>query len=271
MEVGFTREDELLALNRFRCHQQVLCLSDVLNAGGRSIDQKYRARRSPTESWSHFIFPTKNPPARHIQLWHQALDAIAPRGWVMQRLRNYRELGHKHMEWFFEEGANEVLYKKGVVMDIYCPLLLANYERRQNHWSLTFRNEPQSDRGIYCSVKVIDPSTISISATATPPPKKAVPANFWEALANWGHSWMWEQLHIVGNDHWIQDSIQAEECIGRLIGSLVEKTPEAGSYRGELLGLMAIHLILLAVNKCRQDLGGLIHIFTDCLGAIKKV
>jgi hypothetical protein len=110
---------------------------------------------------------------------------------------------------------------------------------------------------------------------------------------------MWEQLHIVGNNHWIQDSIQAEECIavtdgsymkdlypnlnsaafifecskgrGRLIGSLVEKTPEAGSYRGELLGLMAIHLILLAVNECRQDLGGSIHIFTNCLGAIKKV
>jgi hypothetical protein len=111
------------------------------------------------------------------------------------------------MEWFFDEGANKVLHKKGVVMDIYCPSLLENYEQRQNHWSLTFRNEPQSDWGIYCSVKVIDPSTISVFATANPPPKKAVPATFWEALANWGHSWMWEQLHIVGNDHWIQDSI----------------------------------------------------------------
>jgi hypothetical protein len=178
MEAGFTREDELLALNRFRCHQQVLYLSDVLDAGGRSIDQKYRARRSPTESWSHYIFPTENLPARHIQLWHQALDAIAPRGWVTQWLHNYRELGHKRMEWFFDEEANEVLYKKGVVMDIYSPLLLANYERRQNYWSLTFRNEPQSDRGIYCSVKVIDPSTISISATATPPPKKGSTSYF---------------------------------------------------------------------------------------------
>jgi hypothetical protein len=172
MEAGFTREEELLALNRFHCHQQVLYSSNILDARGRLIDQKYRSQRSPNESWSHFIFPTENPPTRHIQLWHQTLESIAPRGWVAQRLRNFRELGHKRMEWFFNEGANEVLHKKGAVMDIYCPSLLENYEHRRNHWSLTFRNVPQSDRGIYCSVKVIEPSTISVSATANPPPPK---------------------------------------------------------------------------------------------------
>ncbi len=40
MEAGFTREEELLALNRFRCHQQVLYLFDVLDARGRLIYQK---------------------------------------------------------------------------------------------------------------------------------------------------------------------------------------------------------------------------------------
>jgi hypothetical protein len=33
---------------------------------------------------------------------------------------------------------------------------------------------------------------------------------------------MWEQLHIVGNDHWIQDSIQAEECIAVTDGSYMK-------------------------------------------------
>jgi hypothetical protein len=35
---------------------------------------------------------------------------------------------------------------------------------------------------------------------------------------------------------------------GRLMGSFVEHTRDACSYPGELLGLMAIHLILLAIN-----------------------
>jgi hypothetical protein len=58
---------------------------------------------------------------------------------------------------------------------------------------------------------------------------------------------------------------------GRLVGSFVEHTPDAGSYRGELLGLMAIHLILQGVNEVRQGLQGLVHIFSDCLGALNKV
>jgi hypothetical protein len=35
---------------------------------------------------------------------------------------------------------------------------------------------------------------------------------------------------------------------GRLMGTFVKHTRDTCSYRGELLGLMAIHLILLTVN-----------------------
>ena len=34
---------------------------------------------------------------------------------------------------------------------------------------------------------------------------------------------------------------------------------------------MAIHLILLAANKVRPDLRGLVSIYSDCLGALTKV
>jgi hypothetical protein len=58
---------------------------------------------------------------------------------------------------------------------------------------------------------------------------------------------------------------------GQLMGSFVKHTRDVCSYRGELLGLMAIHLILLAVNKCNPDLPGSIQIFSDCLGALNKI
>jgi hypothetical protein len=37
------------------------------------------------------------------------------------------------------------------------------------------------------------------------------------------------------------------------------------------LGLMAIHLILLAVNECSWNLQGVVHIYSDCLEALNKV
>ena len=45
----------------------------------------------------------------------------------------------------------------------------------------------------------------------------------------------------------------------------------ANAYRGELLGLMAIHLIILSVNKMNPKLSGSMEILSDCLGALKRV
>ena len=50
--------------------------------------------------------------------------------------------------------------------------------------------------------------------------------------------------------------------------------PEAStvcSYQGELVGLMAIHLLLLATNEVNPGLHGSVHIYLDCLGALDKV
>ena len=110
---------------------------------------------------------------------------------------------------------------------------------------------------------------------------------------------MWDNLAITGDLDWIAASIADNSCVavtngsymkdlypylnsaafilecskgrGRLMGSFVENTPNAGSYRGELLGLMAIHLILRSMNEISTDLRGSAHIYSDCLGALNKV
>ena len=58
---------------------------------------------------------------------------------------------------------------------------------------------------------------------------------------------------------------------GCLWGSFAEHTPDAGSYWGELLGLVAIHLILRGVNVVSPNLRGSVLILSDCLGALNKV
>jgi hypothetical protein len=110
---------------------------------------------------------------------------------------------------------------------------------------------------------------------------------------------MWDNLQWVGDDEWLARAITEGTCIavtdgsymrdlyatsnlaavltectkgrGRLWCSFLEASRAACSYRGELLGLMAIHLILLAINEVNPGLTGLVHIYCDCLGALRKV
>ena len=57
----------------------------------------------------------------------------------------------------------------------------------------------------------------------------------------------------------------------KAIGSFAEMSTAANSYQGELLGLMAIHLVLLGVEKLSPGLNGAVTIYSDCVGAIAKV
>ena len=65
--------------------------------------------------------------------------------------------------------------------------------------------------------------------------------------------------------------LECTEGGGKLIGSFAEKSKSANTYRGELLGLMAVHLLLLSVNWAKPGLSGECTIYSDCLGGLKKV
>jgi hypothetical protein len=148
-------------------------------------------------------------------------------------------------------------------------------------------------------VKKEDDGTATIIAHLMKPPDKIAPRNFQEVLIRWERTWMWGNLTWVGNDDWIGEAIRDESCIavtngsyikhlllsinsaalvlecskgqGRLWCSFPEQSSTGCSYRGELVGLMAIHLLLFVVNKVTPTLTGSVHIYSDCLGALDKV
>jgi hypothetical protein len=57
----------------------------------------------------------------------------------------------------------------------------------------------------------------------------------------------------------------------RIIGAFLEVIHVANTYRGDLLGLMAIHLIILIINKMNRELPGSVEIVLDCSRALKRV
>ncbi len=54
--------------------------------------------------------------------------------------------------------------------------------------------------------------------------------------------------------------IECSKGRSRVVGLFLETLLVANAYRGELLGLMNIHLILLSVNKLHQNLAGIVEI-----------
>ena len=58
---------------------------------------------------------------------------------------------------------------------------------------------------------------------------------------------------------------------GRIVWAFPEQPLAACAYRGELLGLLSIHLILLSVNAVYPELKGMAVIYSDCLGALGRV
>ena len=125
-----------------------------------------------------------------------------------------------------------------------------------------------------------------------------------QVLSEWGHTWMWESLNLSGDGEdkagaWLREAIKENTLVavtygsymkelypdmnscafilkcsrgrGRMSGAFSEQTMAACLYQGELLGLLAIHLILLSINKINPTLTGSVHIFSDCLGVLNKV
>jgi hypothetical protein len=183
-------------------------------------------------------------------------------------------------------------------MDVY-QRVEGRRTRGTARWELREESLPQEEVGKVCTVREVEQGRRVIVSSAEPPGLREMPATILKVLEEWGCTWMWKSLCLTGNDHWLEDAIEAGTCRavtdgsyikevlpnvcsaafilecsegrGRIVGSFPEQTVAACAYRGELLGLMAIHLILLAANKVRPDLEGTVDVFSDCVGALEKV
>jgi hypothetical protein len=120
---------------------------------------------------------------------------------------------------------------------------------------------------------------------------------FVDVLREWGCCWLWEHMSVEGGTDWIAQAITTGSLVavtdgsytrqldprscssafvldctqghGRLIRSFKEASRAANAYRGELLGLMAVHLILVSMNRVHNSLRGSKQVVSGCLGALQ--
>jgi hypothetical protein len=154
-------------------------------------------------------------------------------------------------------------------------------------------------RGDMATVEEGTLGTKTVCSVAPPPIRLIPPTDFLDVLHWWGQTWIWDDLMVTGGTDWIAQAIADNslvavtdgsyikehypelcsvafvlECTkgrGRLAGAFAEASVAANAYRGELLGLMAVHLLLLAVETVSPGLSGSAAIYSDCIGALGHV
>ena len=292
---------ELAILNRVRLHQEVLFVSDVLNARGSSVDQQYTVERPGGEKWSRFTFPREQPTETDMALWRNALYRISPMGRAVLRLREFTSAGHRRWDWRYDEGNNRLLHRAASndVLTVYEQTGPEGAPSRVNRWIRNDEVHVAELQGQLCSVKRLSDTAVSLQGTTAPPGAPPPAQTLLDVLAQAQERWLWEDIEITGDEEWIIHSIRDKSCVavtdgsymptavpgacsaafilecsrgrGTITGSFVERSPTACAYRGELMGLMAIHLILEGVNRISPGLPGEVHLFSDCLGAIGMV
>jgi hypothetical protein len=104
VRLGYTAP-ELLQLNRVRVHQEVLFLSDVMDARGTVIDKCYEQTRTNGEKWSRFSFPWQSPPKKDFRLWRHTL-LLLRYAHSSPTLGQFLEEGHKIWDWRYSEEEN---------------------------------------------------------------------------------------------------------------------------------------------------------------------
>ena len=129
-----------------------------------------------------------------------------------------------------------------------------------------------------------------------PPIASGETPEFKDFLDDWGGKWMWEGLSLNEKPEWVAECLRngtlvcvtdgsymkksaPDLCSAGWIlacrrtrryirGTLVERSPWANSYRGELLGMLAIRLFLLAVEEYHDVVSSGTQAFCDCKGVI---
>jgi hypothetical protein len=223
------------------------------------------------------------------------MHAICPSRCLSRGVGRFVRQTHRIWNWHWnsDESTLHRIKDDGISEDVY----VAGKKPNRFHFSHS------QQRGQLHFVCLVQPtvngqhwrllSTTPMAADAKPP------TTFLGVLKSWGNTWLWENMTVSGGTERIQHSINdgslvavtdgsyirelypnlcsaafVLECAkgrGRIVGSFSERLDMANAYRGELLGLMAIHLLLLSVNKIHPTLKGSVEIVSDCLGALNRV
>ena len=294
---------ELLSLNRCRIVWELLFLSDMTSANGKHIEHKFLSRpTSENPPRSSFSFSEERPSDQDWTVWAKFWETFTLPGLVLRKgMGKWIHPSHREWEWFFDVDHDVVERKRPTGISYYHPCTGQRRTRSQQNYILTStHNDGRLPIGKPCTVSQTGTNILSLLShgpVLKEGPTK--PDNFFAFLKTWKGAWMWNNIVNEGVDLcWVVDALKNGTAIWvtdgsfnrpiaplvsgagwimyctttkqKLYGSFFERSPKAGSYRGELLGLLAIHTLVAAIESFFKITIASGKICCDNMGALFK-
>jgi hypothetical protein len=167
----------LCKLNRVRLYQQVIFLSEVMDASRRAIKSKYLDVRPYNDQWSSLIFPKEMPSDSNFRLWKAALPRIRALGGRLH-IGQHLWQGHKIWPWKYNIKSLQLFHLKENGVDLYKPALGKGTRTRANCYVCMEEGTAVVPRGGPCSIKEAGEGIKKIIFFADNPPPIEPPSTF---------------------------------------------------------------------------------------------
>ena len=216
-------------------------------------------------------------------------------------LGRWVDKGHRQWEFYYDDSRDVIEQRTPEGVSYYMPAQQRRPTRSTRAYRLvSVHNDGRLPVGHPCSVACAGRHEVRYLCHG-PHQRNGVPheKTFLEFLRSWGGEWMWQN---VGNDDtsldwlvtaiergttiWVTDGsynkdiaptisgagwvIYCTETKKRFYGNFYEQSPSAGSYRGELLGLLALHTLATALEKYFSLADGVAKLCCDNQAALFK-
>jgi hypothetical protein len=229
-------------------------------------------------------FPCKVVIEMEMGIWHRAIMQVVVHGPTKCCLGIFKTDSNTLWEWRILENQGHLFQQQGDQVNMYGHIRWGLYKCIRTSCS-------GSMQGAVATVEEIKPGMMTVCSVTSPPIHPIPPANFLDVLHGWRQTWIWDNLKVTRGTDWVAQSISESslvevtdgsyikehypdlcseafvlECMqgrGCAIGTFPEASMATNAYWGELMGIMAVHLLLLAVNTMLPGLSGRVKIYSD--------
>ena len=93
-----------------------------------------------------------------------------------------------------------MIHFKGYVMDVYRPSSLPRMVNVVNRWTRTRIGKEPEQGGQVFTIREVELVVVAVVSNADPPREEIMPTKIKVVLKEWGCTWMWKSLRLVGSD-----------------------------------------------------------------------